>query len=279
MGGLSPETTEEDLRAYFQNNYGKVSQCSLMFDTTTKRHRGFGFVTLETEDIVDKICEERFHKINDKRVETKKAQPREVMNPQGRGRGRGMFGRGYGYYPQFAPFGSFPPTLGYPLPGYPAAATAASAAYTAQQQPGKPPRNTERSRPNFAYTYPPSLPNYYSSFINASGDRRPHYYAEYANLSSPGLAPRPANTSARSDGQPSVDYSEFAGVQVNGYSPQGFGAPPSPLSRFAPTTSPGPLAPDLASYITSATDTALGYSASSPQATTFGHQMAISLRQ
>ena len=24
MGGLSPETTEEDLRAYFQNNYGKV---------------------------------------------------------------------------------------------------------------------------------------------------------------------------------------------------------------------------------------------------------------
>jgi RNA recognition motif-containing protein len=91
VGGLSPETTEEDLRAYFQNNYGKVkqklnkivrskkytfnvmfcvqvSQCSLMFDTTTKRHRGFGFVTLETEDIVDKICEERFHKINDKRV-------------------------------------------------------------------------------------------------------------------------------------------------------------------------------------------------------------------
>ena len=25
-------------------------------------------MTLETEDIVDKICEERFHKINDKRV-------------------------------------------------------------------------------------------------------------------------------------------------------------------------------------------------------------------
>lgn len=46
----------------------QVAQCLLMFDTTTKRHRGFGFVTLETEDIVDKICEERFHKINDKRV-------------------------------------------------------------------------------------------------------------------------------------------------------------------------------------------------------------------
>jgi hypothetical protein len=105
------------------------------------------------------------------------------MNPQGRGRGRGMFGRGYGCewidflnfynkayfvlhqvcfslsdYPQFAPFGSFPPTLGYPLPGYPAAAAAANAAYTAQQQPGKPPRNTERSRPNFAFTYP-SIPS------------------------------------------------------------------------------------------------------------------------
>ncbi|CAB3987790.1 Hypothetical predicted protein, partial [Paramuricea clavata] len=120
---------------------------------------------------------------------------------------------------------------------------------------------------------------YYSSFINATGDRRPHYYAEYANLTSPGLPPRPGNTSARSDGQPSVDYSEYAGVQVNGYSPQNFGAPPSPLSRFAPTTSPGPMGPDLASYISSAADNALGYSASSPQATTFGHQMAISLRQ
>ena len=36
------------------------------------------------------------------------------------------------------------------------------------------------------------------------------------------------------------------------------------------------MAPDLASYITSANDNALGYSASSPQATTFGHQMAVS---
>ncbi|XP_046839786.1 RNA-binding protein Musashi homolog 2-like isoform X2 [Xenia sp. Carnegie-2017] len=283
VGGLSPETTEDDLRSYFQNNYGKVSQCLLMFDTTTKRHRGFGFVTFENEEIVDKICEERFHKINEKRVETKKAQPREVMNPQNRGRGRGIFGRGYGYYSPFPAFGSFPAPLGYPLPGYQAAA-AANAAYTAAQQqqptpPGKQPRSAEqRTRPTFTYTYP-SLPNYYSSFINPSADRRPHYYAEYANLSSPGLPATPASTSARSDGQTAVEYSDYTGVQVNGYSPQSFAAPPSPLSRFAPTSSPGPMIPDLANYISSATENALGYSASSPQTTTFAHPMAISLRQ
>ena len=72
-------------------------------------------------------------------------------------------------YPQFAPFGSFAPTLGYPLPGYPAAAAAATAAYTAAQQqqqtqPGKPPRNAERSRPNFTYTYP-SLPSMFTLAI------------------------------------------------------------------------------------------------------------------
>lgn len=65
-------------------------------------------------------------------------------------------------------------------------------------------------------------------------------------------------------------------VQVNGYSPQSYAAPPSPLSRFPQATSPGPMAHDLTSYITSANDTALGFSSSSPQATSFGHPMAVS---
>ena len=111
------------------------------------------------------------------------------MNPQNRGRGRGIFGRGYGCkwihqflcslfvifsyflvfivldYSPFPAFGSFPTPLGYPLPGYPAAA-AANAAYTAAQQqqptpPGKQPRSAEqRTRPTFTYTYP-SLPSMY----------------------------------------------------------------------------------------------------------------------
>jgi len=97
VGGLSATTSLEDIKNYFEQ-FSKVKEAMLAFDKVTNRHRGFGFVTFDNEDVVDKICEIHFHEINGKMVESKKALPKEPR-----------LGYYNGYGPGPMPFGPFSP--------------------------------------------------------------------------------------------------------------------------------------------------------------------------
>jgi len=76
IGGLSFETTETSLKAYF-SKWGDIKDCIVMRDSQTKRSRGFGFIKYKTKDSVDDVQKARPHKIDDRDVETKRAMPRD----------------------------------------------------------------------------------------------------------------------------------------------------------------------------------------------------------
>ncbi|KAF4107903.1 hypothetical protein G5714_010662 [Onychostoma macrolepis] len=102
VGGLSPDTSEEQIREYF-GAYGEIENIELPMDTKTNERRGFCFVTYVLEDPVQQLLENRYHQIGSGKCEIKVAQPKEVYRQQqgradrGFGGGRGGFrGRGRG---------------------------------------------------------------------------------------------------------------------------------------------------------------------------------------
>ena len=56
VGGLSASTDEERLKK-FMTDFGKVEEVLLMYDRETQRPRGFGFVTFDAEEAVDRLVE------------------------------------------------------------------------------------------------------------------------------------------------------------------------------------------------------------------------------
>ncbi|KAG9349484.1 hypothetical protein JZ751_027929 [Albula glossodonta] len=78
IGGLSFETTDESLKAHFEQ-WGKLTDCVVMRDPANKRSRGFGFVTYSCVDEVDAAMAARPHKVDGRVVEPKRAVSREIF--------------------------------------------------------------------------------------------------------------------------------------------------------------------------------------------------------
>ncbi|XP_077215386.1 heterogeneous nuclear ribonucleoprotein 1-like [Tasmannia lanceolata] len=137
VGGLSSSLTEEEFKGYFEK-FGRITDVVVMYDSSTHRPRGFGFITFDSEETVDKVMEKSFHELNDKQVEVKRAVPKDgnhSNNSSDNNNGYGMrmgggrasvFGNYRGIYPAaYGPrHGVFhgyapPPFSGYGNVGYP----------------------------------------------------------------------------------------------------------------------------------------------------------------
>ncbi|XP_073014486.1 heterogeneous nuclear ribonucleoprotein 1-like [Typha latifolia] len=77
VGGLASTVTEADFKNYF-DQFGTITDVVVMYDHNTQRPRGFGFITYDSEDAVEKALLKTFHELNGKMVEVKRAVPKEL---------------------------------------------------------------------------------------------------------------------------------------------------------------------------------------------------------
>jgi len=157
VGGLPPDISIPELKQYFEV-FGKVTEVLLMHDRNTKRLRGFGFVTFESDAAGKHVCETGFHKLKGKNVECKKAQPKEVMMLQGKGRafiGNNIVNFAPFTYARSYPNGMASNSVGFEFPGL---------------------MQYDRVR---GYPTSQGTPQ---GYISLPDHRRSSYYTEYGNL-------------------------------------------------------------------------------------------------
>ncbi|CAH2293041.1 DAZ-associated 1 isoform X3 [Pelobates cultripes] len=76
VGGIPHNCGEAELRDYFKR-FGVVTEVVMIYDAEKQRPRGFGFITFEDEQSVDQAVNMHFHDIMGKKVEVKRAEPRD----------------------------------------------------------------------------------------------------------------------------------------------------------------------------------------------------------
>ncbi|KAJ1410764.1 hypothetical protein B484DRAFT_336254 [Ochromonadaceae sp. CCMP2298] len=75
IGGLSWQTTDQNLRIYFEK-FGELSDVALMIDKRSGKPRGFGFIKMKDPAAADIVMSNE-HTIDGRLVDVKRALPRD----------------------------------------------------------------------------------------------------------------------------------------------------------------------------------------------------------
>lgn len=75
VGGIGSDVRPKEFEDFFAQ-YGTIIDAQLMLDKDTGRSRGFGFITYDTPDAVDRVCANKYIEFKGKQIEIKRAEPR-----------------------------------------------------------------------------------------------------------------------------------------------------------------------------------------------------------
>jgi len=79
LGGLSWDTTEEDLQDYF-GQFGNVSSVSIKYNAATGNPRGFGFITFDNDESINAVLNSGPHSVKNKIIDPRKAKSKVNAN-------------------------------------------------------------------------------------------------------------------------------------------------------------------------------------------------------
>uniref|UniRef100_A0A7N2LZN7 RRM domain-containing protein n=1 Tax=Quercus lobata TaxID=97700 RepID=A0A7N2LZN7_QUELO len=72
--GIPNDLTEPEFKKYF-DSFGTVTEAFFMYNPQTNKRRGFGFVSFDSEEAVERALQNRSHKMENWTLEVERAEP------------------------------------------------------------------------------------------------------------------------------------------------------------------------------------------------------------